>query len=227
VKLAPSILAADLGLLARAVELCEEGGADLVHFDVMDGVFVPNLTFGIPVLEALARRTRLPIDVHLMVDNPGRLLDAYLGAGAAWVSVHWEATLHLDRVLTRIRDGGARAGVVLNPATPVELLADCLPALDFVLLMSVNPGFAGQSFVPYVLDKARRLREMIDRRGLEVAIEMDGGIGAANVRRVVEAGVDVCVAGSAVFGRPDPAAAMRQLRAAAVGEPRDEPEDDR
>jgi ribulose-phosphate 3-epimerase len=224
VKLAPSILAADLGHLARAVELCEEGGADLVHFDVMDGIFVPNLTFGIPVLEALARRTHLPIDVHLMVENPGRLLDAYLDAGAAWISVHWEATTHLDRVLTRIRDGGARAGVVLNPATPVELLTDCLPALDFVLLMSVNPGFAGQSFVPYVLDKARRLREMIDRRGLDVAIEMDGGIGAANVRRVVEAGVDVCVAGSAVFGQPDPAAAMRQLRREAG---RDEPGDDR
>jgi ribulose-phosphate 3-epimerase len=224
VKLAPSILAADLGHLARAVELCEEGGADLVHFDVMDGIFVPNLTFGIPVLEALARRTHLPIDVHLMVENPGRLLDAYLDAGAAWISVHWEATTHLDRVLTRIRDGGARAGVVLNPATPVELLTDCLPALDFVLLMSVNPGFAGQSFVPYVLDKARRLREMIDRRGLDVAIEMDGGIGAANVRRVVEAGVDVCVAGSAVFGQPDPAAAMRQLRREAE---RDEPGDDR
>lgn len=211
-KLAPSILAADLADFAGAVRLCEEGGADLVHFDVMDGHFVPNLTFGIPVLAALAARTELPIDVHLMVREPDRLLEAYLSAGAAWVSVHWEATTHLDRVLARIRDAGARAGVALNPATPVELLADCLPNLDFVLLMSVNPGFAGQAFLPYVLDKARALRQMITRRKLAVAIEMDGGIDHDNIDRVIEAGVDVCVAGSAVFGQDDPAAAMRRLR---------------
>ncbi len=214
-KLAPSILAADLADLADlagAVELCEAGGADLVHFDVMDGHFVPNLTFGIPVLEALAARTELPIDVHLMVREPDRLLDEYLAAGAAWVSVHWEATTHLDRVLARIREAGASAGVVLNPATPVELVADSLPHLDFVLLMSVNPGFAGQAFLPYVVGKARALRRMIDQRKLDVAIEMDGGIDHGNIREVTEAGVDVCVAGSAVFRQDDPAAAMRRLR---------------
>ncbi len=214
-KLAPSILAADLAALGQAVRQCEDGGADLVHFDVMDGHFVPNLTFGIPVLAALKKRTELPIDVHLMVSNPARLLDDYLVAGADWVSVHWEATNHLDRLLAQIRAAGARAGVVLNPTTPVELLADTLEAADFVLLMSVNPGFGGQPFLPRVLDKARRLRGMIDERGLDVAIEIDGGIGIDNIRQAVTAGVDVCVAGSAVFGAEDPAAAMRRLRQAA------------
>ena len=214
-KLAPSILAADLADLGAALTQCEDGGADLVHFDVMDGHFVPNLTFGIPVLEALGRRTTLPIDVHLMVAEPDRLLDAYLAAGAAWVSVHWEAATHLDRTLSVIRDAGARAGVALNPTTPVEVLADTLHNLDFVVLMSVNPGFAGQAFLPRVLEKARRLRAMIRERGLDVAIEMDGGVGNDNIRQVVAAGAQVCVAGSAVFGAEDPAAAMRQLKIAA------------
>ncbi len=211
-KLAPSILAADLADLATALEQCEAGGADLVHFDVMDGHFVPNLTFGVPVLEAVVARTRLPVDVHLMVSNPDRLLGAYLAAGAAWVSVHFEATTHLDRVLARIREAGAQAGVVLNPATPVELLADTLGLVDFVLLMSVNPGFAGQDFLPYALAKTERLRQMIEQRKLQVVVEMDGGIGHSNIRQVTAAGVDVCVAGSAVFGQDDPAAAMRRLR---------------
>ena len=215
-KLAPSILAADLADLAGAVELCEAGDADLVHFDVMDGHFVPNLTFGFPVLEAVKARTRLPVDVHLMVEEPERLLDEYLAAGADWVSVHWEATTHLDRVLAKIRDGGARAGVALNPATPVELVADSLPHLDFVLLMSVNPGFAGQAFLPYVVDKARALRRMIEQRKLDVAIEMDGGVDHGNVREVTAAGVDVCVAGSAVYGQDDPADAMRRLKSLAA-----------
>lgn len=211
-KLAPSILSADMANLGRAVELCQSGGADLVHFDVMDGHFVPNLTFGIPILKALAKRSELPIDVHLMVTHPGRLLEAYLAAGAKWVSVHWEAATHLDRLLDQIRRAGAQAGVALNPATPVEILSDILPSLDFVVLMSVNPGFGGQSFIPYALDKARRLRRMIEERKLQVAIEMDGGIDADNIQTAISAGVDVCVAGSAIFGQPDPVAAMQLLR---------------
>jgi ribulose-phosphate 3-epimerase len=210
-RLAPSLLAADLADLAGALALCEKGGADLVHFDVMDGHFVPNLSFGIPVLKAVRARTRLPIDVHLMVSNPDRLLDDYLAAGASRVIVHWEAAPHLDRLLERIRKGGAEAGVAVNPATPVELLTDALPRLDFVLLMSVNPGFGGQAFLPRALDKARRLRRMIEISGLPVEIEMDGGIDRDNIARVVSAGVDVCVAGSAIFGAGDSLAIMAEM----------------
>jgi ribulose-phosphate 3-epimerase len=210
-RLAPSLLAADLADIAGALALCEKGGADLVHFDVMDGHFVPNLSFGIPVLKAARARTRLPIDVHLMVSNPDRLLDDYLAAGASRVIVHWEAAPHLDRLLERIRKGGAEAGVAVNPATPVELLTDVLPRLDYVLVMSVNPGFGGQAFLPHALDKARRLRRMIEISGLPVEIEMDGGIDRDNIAQVVSAGVDVCVAGSAIFGAGGPQAIISEM----------------
>lgn len=229
-RLAPSILAADLADLAGALGVCERGGADFVHVDVMDGHFVPNLSFGIPVLAALKARTALPLDVHLMVTNPGELLDDYLAAGATSVAVHWEVVPHLDRLLDRIRRGGARAGVAINPATPVELLIDSLPRLDYVLLMSVNPGFSGQAFLPHVLDKARRLRRLLisaapvgsaglASNGAQIEIGIDGGIGRDNIRAAAEAGIDFAVVGSGVFGASDPAASIGELRRLAAAPP--------
>jgi ribulose-phosphate 3-epimerase len=216
VKIAPSILSADFARLAEEIQRVEAAGADLLHVDVMDGHYVPNLTIGPPVVAALRRVTRLPLDVHLMMTNPDAFLKDFRDAGADSISVHVEVVHHLHRTLEAIRSLGARPGVVLNPGTSLVLLEEVLPFVDFVLVMTVNPGFGGQRFIEACLPKVARLRRMIDERGLDVAIEVDGGIGQHNVRALVERGAQWIVAGSAVFGAPDPGLAVRQLRAAAL-----------
>ena len=209
--LLPSVLAADFGHLADEVARAERGGAGAIHADVMDGHFVPNLTLGPPVVRALRRSTALPIDVHLMVEEPDRFLDAFIEAGASWISVHVETTPHLQRTVGHLRSRGIRPGVVLNPATPLASLDEILPEIDYVLLMSVNPGFGGQAFLPASIGKVRRLRRLVQERGLRVLIEVDGGVDASNARALVEAGAELLVAGSAVFGQGDAEAAARRL----------------
>jgi ribulose-phosphate 3-epimerase len=213
--LAPSILSSDFARLADQVAAAARGGAQLVHVDVMDGHFVPNITLGPPVVASLHRATPLPLDVHLMIENADRYLQAFVEAGAAWVSLHQEAVPHLQRQVAFLRERGVRAGVALNPATPLVTLDEILPELDYVLVMSVNPGFGGQKFIPAALDKIRRLRTIIRERGLKAQIEVDGGVDAGNIRALVEAGAEVLVAGSAVFGHGDPEAAARRLIEAA------------
>ena len=210
-EIAPSILSADFTRLAEAIESVKAGGARILHVDVMDGHFVPNITIGMPVVRSIRKATDMVIDTHLMIDEPGRYAVEFVEAGANMVSVHVEADPHLHRTLSAIRDAGAKPGVAINPATPIESLTESLPYVDFVLLMSVNPGFGGQSFVPTMLDKLSRLKRMITERGLEVKIEIDGGIDSTNIASIVNAGADLIVAGSAVFGRGDPAAAVREL----------------
>lgn len=209
--LAPSVLSADFGRLADEVAAAERGGASLVHVDVMDGHFVPNLTVGLPVVRSLRRATSLPLDVHLMIEHADRFLDAFVDAGASWLSVHVEAVPHLQRAVAQIRSLGVRPGVVLNPATPLGTLEEILPEVDFVLVMSVNPGFGGQAFLPGSLDKVRRLRATIRERGLRTAIEVDGGVDVSNARALVEAGAEILVAGSAVFGKDGAEAGARRL----------------
>ncbi len=209
--LAPSILSADFARLADAIARAERGGAGVIHVDVMDGHFVPNITLGPPVVKSIRKATSLPLDCHLMIENADRYLDAFVDAGADWVSVHVEAVPHLERAVSHLAQRGAKPGVVLNPATPLTTLEEILPEVHHVLLMSVNPGFGGQSFIPSTLDKVRRLKAMIEARQLRARIEIDGGIHAGNVRDVVAAGVDVVVAGSAVFGEADVEAAARRM----------------
>jgi len=211
VILAPSILSADFGRLAEEVARAQLGGAALLHVDVMDGHFVPNLTVGPAVVKALHKVTQLPLDVHLMIESAERYVDAFAEAGAAWVSVHVEAMPHLQRTVAHLARLGLRRGVALNPATPLATLEDILPELDYVLVMSVNPGFGGQAFLPASLDKVRRLSQMVRARGLSTQIEVDGGVDATNARALVAAGAEVLVAGSAVFGQGDPEAAARRL----------------
>jgi len=201
--LAPSILSADFARLGAEVEAVEAGGAGMIHVDVMDGHFVPNITIGPAVTAAVRKVTRLPLDVHLMIEEPGRYLEQFIEAGAEMVSVHVETDRHLHRSVTRIRELGAKAGVVLNPATPLSALDDILPETDFVLLMSVNPGFGGQRLIPAVLDKMRELRQRIDRLRLDTRIEIDGGVKLDNLEQVAAAGADMIVAGSAVFHSGD------------------------
>ena len=217
VAIAPSLLSADFARLADALAMAEEGGADLVHVDVMDGHFVPNLTIGPPVVKALKRATRLPLDVHLMIEKPEETLDRYLDAGADWISVHVEATRHLQRCLERIRRGGAKAGAAVNPGTPVGALAAAWGDLDFALIMSVNPGFGGQAFLRGSVARVRRARDAAAEAGARVAIEVDGGVDAGNAAELVEAGAEILVAGTAIYGQGDPKSAIGQLRAAARG----------
>jgi ribulose-phosphate 3-epimerase len=212
VQIAPSILAADFVRLADEIARVEAAGADLLHVDVMDGHFVPNLTIGPPVIHAIRAVTSLPLDVHLMVEQPDALLPAFVEAGSDLLSVHVEACRHLHRTIQAIKDAGVRASVVLNPATSLHALDEILPELDMVLLMSVNPGFGGQRFIPATLEKIRALKQQIIERQVRVAIEVDGGINSANAAQVREAGADILVAGTAVFGQTDYTQAIGALR---------------
>ncbi|MGI8811133.1 MAG: ribulose-phosphate 3-epimerase [Pyrinomonadaceae bacterium] len=210
-EIAPSILSADFGKLGEEIASVETGGATVLHVDVMDGRFVPNITIGLPVVRSIRKLTSLTIDTHLMIVEPGRYAAEFANAGADMVSVHIEADAHVQRTLTSIRAAGAKAGIALNPATPLSSIEEALYDADFILIMSVNPGFGGQRFIPYCLDKVRRLKAIIKARSLDVRIEIDGGIGRENIGEVVDAGAEIIVAGSAVYGESDPAGAVKAL----------------
>lgn len=216
IDIAPSILSADFSRLGEEIDSVTRGGATILHVDVMDGHFVPNITIGLPVVKSIARATELPIDAHLMISEPGRYAEQFVEAGAKMVSVHVETDAHLHRTLMSIKSAGALAGVVINPATPVDIIVEALPFADYVLVMSVNPGFGGQQFIDTSIDKVLRLRRLIDERGLDTRIEIDGGIDLGNVASVVAAGAEIIVAGSAIFGANEPEAAVRGLREATV-----------
>ncbi len=215
VEIAPSILSADFTRLGEQVAAVENAGASYIHFDVMDGHFVPNLTIGPFIIEWVRKATNLPIDAHLMIENPDNFIGAFAKAGASMISIHPEATYHVHRTISYIRQSGCKAGVVLNPATPLAMIEEVIADVDYVLLMSVNPGFGGQKFISSSLDKLRRLRALIQASGSQARIEIDGGIGVDNAAAVVNAGAEILVAGSAVFGKPDPGEAVRQLLQAA------------
>jgi ribulose-phosphate 3-epimerase len=212
IDIAPSILSADFTRLADAIETVEQAGATIVHVDVMDGHFVPNITIGLPVVRSLRKATKMIIDTHLMIEEPGRYAVEFVKAGADMVSVHIEADAHIHRTLTAIKEDGAKAGIAINPGTPLSALDEALQYADFVLLMSVNPGFGGQKFVSGSIAKLKRLRQMIIEKGLNTRIEIDGGIDNSNAADVINAGAEILVAGTAIFGASDPAAAVRQLK---------------
>src|SRR2546430_11850287 len=216
IEIAPSILSADFSCLGEQIKTVEQAGASLLHVDVMDGRFVPNITIGLPVVNEISLATRLPIYAHLMIVEPGRYAQQFVEAGAKMVSIHIEADPHAHRTLSAIRSAGAQAGIAINPATPLSALDEAVKFADYVLLMSVNPGFGGQEFIPASLDKVRRLRKMIDERGLKTRIEIDGGIDSDNIAEVTAAGADIMVSGSGTFVSPDPTTAFTCVRAAAV-----------
>jgi ribulose-phosphate 3-epimerase len=216
IEIAPSVLAADFARLGEQIRQVEAGGADVIHFDVMDGHFVPNISIGIPVLESLRKATRLPIDVHLMIENPELYIEAFVKAGGNRVLVHQEATVHLDRALAMVREAGAEAGAVINPATPVAMLTDVLDKVDTVLVMSVNPGFGGQKFIPRATQKVKELNELREKRGGKFRIALDGGIELQHVAELARAGANTFIAGTSIFRSPDPAAAVRKMRNAAL-----------
>lgn len=216
IELAPSILSADFAHLAQQIQLAAEGGATVIHVDIMDGHFVPNMTVGPPVVRSLRKATSLPLDCHLMIENPDQFIAEFADAGADWMSVHQEACRHLNRTLHLIKSHDCHAGVVINPATPVETLSEVLDIVDYVLVMSVNPGFGAQEFIPGTVHKIRRLAKIRNDRGLSFRIEVDGGIAHDTVGSVVRAGAEILVAGNAVFGRGDPKSNARELLKAAV-----------
>lgn len=217
VRLSPSILSADFARLGEQVALVESAGAELIHVDVMDGHFVPNLTMGTPVVKSLKKVTTVPLDVHLMIEDPDRYLEMFVEAGASMISVHVEVLPHLHRTLTRIRQLGAKAGAAINPSTPVSALSEVASLVDHVLVMSVNPGFGGQSFIPQSTKKVAAVREWLLRSGSSADIEVDGGVDLTNARELVQAGATILVAGASIFGTPDPVAATQALRRAAQG----------
>ena len=212
IEIAPSILASNFAKLGDDVRAVEQGGADIIHVDVMDGHFVPNISIGVPVVVSLHKATRLPLDVHLMIERPEEYVERFAKAGASRILIHQEATVHLDRGLTLIRESGAQAGVVINPATPVAMLTDVLDKVDTVLVMSVNPGFGGQKFIPGAIEKIKQLNQWRARYNGAFRIEVDGGVDADNVAELARAGANTFVAGTSIFHTPDPAAAVRDLR---------------